>query len=199
MKKALVFLAILTSPLAARPVADEPAVEKPTRWEVSLETAQMIGLRNPNNYYFSTQMLNLAWEPFSSIRVGGIPVRVQLLATFFASAILSGPESYYLGGGPQLRVIVPLGESRWSIYANGGGGFGAADANEADKLDRGLGQDFTFLLLAAGGVRYAVNDRWTIWLGGMWHHLSNNDLSEPDKRNTGLDAVGVVLGGGFAF
>ena len=76
---------------------------------------------------------------------------------------------------------------------------GIADANEADKDDLGLGQDFTFILLAAAGVRYAINDQWSAWLGGMWHHLSNNDLSEPDKRNIGLDEFGVVLGAGYSF
>jgi opacity protein-like surface antigen len=121
------------------------------------------------------------------------------MGTFFAAAILSGPESYYFGGGLQLRLIIPLGDSRFSLYANSGGGMGIADANEADRDDLGLGQDFTFILLAAAGVRYKINDQWSAWLGGMWHHLSNNDLSEPDKHNTGLDEFGVVLGAGYSF
>jgi hypothetical protein len=68
------------------------------------------------------------------------------------------------------------------------------DAREADKTDRGLGQTHAF---AAAGVR-AISDQWSAWLG-MWHHLSNNDLSEPDKRNIGLDEFGVVLGAGYSF
>ena len=193
--------------LATRALAEEIPSEKsgvvgPARyrhWEVSLETAQMVGVDNRNRYYFSTQMLNLAWEPFRPLRLGPIRLRHQLMGTFFAAAILSGPESYYFGGGLQLRLIVPLGDSRFSLYGNSGGGMGIADANEADKDDLGLGQDFTFILLAAAGVRYAINDQWSAWLGGMWHHLSNNDLSEPDKRNTGLDEFGVVLGAGYSF
>ena len=169
------------------------------RWEFSLETAQMVGADNRNHYYFSTQMLNLAWEPFRPLRLGPVRLRHQIVGTFFAAAILSGPESYYFGGGLQLRLIIPLGDTRLSLYANSGGGMGIADANEADKTDLGLGQDFTFILLAAAGVRYAISDQWSAWLGGMWHHLSNNDLSEPDKRNTGLDEFGVVLGAGYSF
>lgn len=177
---------------------ETPPTREPA-WELSLETAQMIGVKNPNDYYFFTQMLNVAWQPFGTLEWGWFRVRPQLMATGFAIAILSGPESYYFGLGPQLRLIFPIGDSRWSLYANGGGGIGWADANESDKFDRGLGQDLTFILLTAVGVRYAINDRWSVWAGGMWHHLSNNDLSEPDKRNTGLDAFGVVLGGGFSF
>ncbi len=193
--------------LATRAVAGDIPSEKsgvagPAKyrhWEVSLETAQMVGVDNRNRYYFSTQMLNLAWEPFRPLRLGPVRLRHQLMGTFFAAAILSGPESYYFGGGLQLRLIIPLGDSRFSLYANSGGGMGIADANEADRGDLGLGQDFTFILLAAAGVRYAINDQWSAWLGGMWHHLSNNDLSEPDKRNTGLDEFGVVLGAGYSF
>jgi hypothetical protein len=172
---------------------------KQPHWELSLETAQMIGVDNPHHYYFSTQMLNLAWEPFPPLRVGPLRLRHQLMGTFFAAAIFSGPESYYFGGGLQLRLIIPLGDTRFSLYANGGGGMGLADANEADKDDLGLGQDFTFIVLAAAGVRYAISGEWSVWLGGMWHHLSNNDLSEPNKRNIGLDEFGVVLGTGYSF
>ncbi len=169
-------------------------------WEVGLETAQMIGLRNPNHYYFSTQMLSLAFEPLRPLRMGTGQLRSQLLSTFIWTAIFGGSESYYLGWGPQLRFILsPSADSRWSFYFGGGAGLGVADADEANKTDRGLGQDFTFIILAGAGVRYSINDRWSVSLGGLWHHLSNADLSEPDKRNTGLDALGPVLGASYRF
>jgi Lipid A 3-O-deacylase (PagL) len=196
------FLLLATHALAGEAPSEDTAADlagKRRYWELSLETAQMIGVDNRNRYYFSTQMLNLAWEPFRPLRVGPVQLRHQLMGTFFAAAILSGPESYYFGGGLQLRLIIPLGDTRFSLYANSGGGMGIADANEADKDDLGLGQDFTFIVLAAAGVRYAISHQWSVWLGGMWHHLSNNDLSEPDKRNSGLDEFGVVLGGGYSF
>lgn len=196
-------LMLLATPVVAGDASSEGTAVNRTvnqhHWELSLETAQMIGVDNRNRYYFSTQMLNLAWEPFPPLRLGPVRLRHQLIGTFFAAAILSGPESYYFGGGLQLRLIIPLGDTRFSLYANSGGGMGFADANEADKDDLGLGQDFTFIVLAAAGVRYAISDQWSVWLGGMWHHLSNNDLSEPDKRNIGLDEFGVVLGAGYSF
>ena len=202
MRILLACLVLATRALAGEASSEESGVNrtvKHRRWELSLETAQMVGVDNRNHYYFSTQMLNLAWEPFQPLRLGPVRLRHQLMGTFFAAAILSGPESYYLGGGLQLRLIIPLGDTRFSLYGNSGGGMGVADANEADKADLGLGQDFTFILLAAAGVRYAISDQWSAWLGGMWHHLSNNDLSEPEKRNAGLDEFGVVLGAGYSF
>jgi Lipid A 3-O-deacylase (PagL) len=202
MRTLLACLLLLATRALAGEVSSEDNVnriEKRRHWELSLESAQMVGADNRNRYYFSTQMLNLAWEPFPPLRLGPVRLRHQLMGTFFAAAILSRPESYYFGGGLQLRLIIPLGDTRFSLYANSGGGMGVADANEADKDDLGLGQDFTFILLAAAGLRYAISDRWSAWLGGMWHHLSNNDLSEPDKRNTGLDEFGVVLGAGYSF
>ena len=108
-----IFLACLL--LATRALGGEAPSEESDgdrtvkhRWEFSLETAQMVGVDNRNHYYFSTQMLNLAWEPFRPLRLGPVRLRHQLVGTFFAAAILSGPESYYFGGGLQLRLIIPL-------------------------------------------------------------------------------------------
>lgn len=181
---------------------DEATIETHPRkqWEVLVETAQMINADgNPNRYYFSTQMISLAYEPFRPLEIGPVRVRTQFLSTFFVAAILRGPESYYLGWGPQVRFIFPLGDSRWSFFGGGGGGFGFADANEDAKNDHGLGQDFTFILLGNAGFRYAVTESWSVWVGGMWHHLSNANLSEPNKQNTGPDEYGVLIGTGYAF
>ena len=34
------------------------------RWEVTLETAGLFGVRNPNYYVIAPQLLSLAWQPF---------------------------------------------------------------------------------------------------------------------------------------
>jgi len=170
------------------------------KWAVSLESAQMFNFdNNPNRYFFLTQMLSLDFEPFRALELGPVRIRTQVRSTFFAAAIFNGPESYYLGWGPQLRFIMPIGNSPWSLFAGGGAGMGYADANSADKYDKGLGQQFTFILLASAGIRYDISDRWAVWTGAMWHHLSNANMSEPDKENIGPDEIGIVTGAAFSF
>jgi hypothetical protein len=172
----------------------EPATRR--QWEVGLETAGIFGVRNPNRYVLAPQLLSIAWQPFPEWTLGGLRVRGQVLATFAGEAIVHGPESYFLAGALRLRLIFPLGDSRWSFYADTGAGIGGVDSNDSPY---GQGQDLTFCLITSGGMRYAVSERWSMWAGLLWQHLSNADMSEPRRRNTGLDALGPVLGVSFGF
>jgi hypothetical protein len=171
-------------------------VSRERRWEVSLETAGIFGLRNPNHYVIAPQFLSLAWQPFSQWNLGPVRLRGQILATFLGEAILHGPESYFLGGALRVRLVFPLGDSRWALYADGGGGMGAIDSNDTPL---GQGEDFAFCLLASGGVRFAVSSAWSVWVGFLWQHLSNAGLSEPRRRNTSLDSIGPIAGVSYAF
>lgn len=190
--------AVIHAGTAPAPVTVEIA-ERP-QWAVSLESAQMFNIdNNPNRYFFLTQMLSLDYEPFRALDLGPVRVRTQVRSTFFASAIFNGPESFYLGWGPQLRFLIPIGRSPWSLFAGGGAGLGYADAHPSDKNDHGFGQCFTFIMLASGGIRYDISSRWSVWSGLMWHHLSNANMSEPNKPNIGPDELGIVSGAAFAF
>jgi len=166
------------------------------RWEISLETAGLFGVRNPNHYVIAPQLLSLAWQPFPQWQIGPLRLRGQILATFLGEAVLHGPESYFLGGALRMRLIFSLGNSRWALYADGGGGMGAVDS---DDTPFGQGEDFAFCLLASGGVRFIVSDAWSVWAGFLWQHFSNADISEPRRRNTGLDSLGPVAGVSYAF
>ncbi|MEI6034223.1 MAG: acyloxyacyl hydrolase [Verrucomicrobiae bacterium] len=170
------------------------------QWALSLESAQMFNIdNNPNRYFFLTQMLSFDYEPFRALEIGPVRIRTQVRSTIFASAIFNGPESFYLGWGPQLRFLFPIGRTPWTFFAGGGAGLGYADADESNKDDYGLGQKFTFIMLASGGIRYDLTSRWSVWSGLMWHHLSNADMSEPKKKNIGPDELGIVTGAAFAF
>ncbi len=197
----LLFAAASPALAGGRDVSAPPELAKLHRniWEISVETAQTIGADNASDDYFSTQFVSFAIEPFRPLTLGPVKVRTQLINSLVVSAILSGPDSYYLGWAPQLRAIVPLGESRWSLYGTFGAGMGVADANENDPYDSGLGQRFTFLLMANAGLRCAISDSWSVWAGGMWMHLSNANQSEPNKQNIGIDSFGPVVGLGWAF
>ena len=176
--------------------------EPPRRkaFEAMVETAQMFNYDgNPNRYYFMTQMVSVAWEPWRPLQLGPVRVRAQVMSTLFVSAILRGPETFYIGWGPRLRLIFPIAETPWSLYLSGGAGYGYANANQSAREDRGLGQEWTFILQGDGGLRYAINDSWSVWAGMMWHHLSNGNQSAPRKRNIGPDELGFNLGTGWAF
>lgn len=174
--------------------------EERSSWALSLETAQTFNIdNNPNGYVFLLQMVSVDWEPFAPVQWGGLQLRGQLRSTFFASAIVGGPESAYLGWGPQVRFFASIGDSPFSWFAGGGAGMGWADANPSDKDDKGLGQQFTFILLASTGLRYEYSDRLSVWTGFLWHHLSNANLSEPEKDNIGPDQIGIISGVSFSF
>lgn len=174
--------------------------EAPWRpWEISVETLQTVGVDNSRNNYLMTQFIGFGVEPFGPFELGPVRMRGQLVNSLVVSAIPDGPDSYFLGWAPEVRLIFPLGSSRWSWQAAFAMGLGAADADQGRPDDGGLGQSFTFLLSAKSGLRYAVSDSWSVWLGAGWLHLSNAGLSEPKKKNIGADSFGPVLGVAWAF
>jgi len=173
--------------------------EKRRTWELSAETLQSVGVDNSRNNYLMTQFISFGIEPFRPWALGPLKLRTQLINSLVVSAIVEGPDNYYVGWAPEVRFIVPLGASRWSWQAAFAAGLGAADANQNRPDDGGLGQTFTFLLSAKSSLRYAVSDAWSVWLGAGWLHLSNGGQSEPKKQNIGADSFGPVLGVAWAF
>ena len=153
---------------------------------------------NKNSYSYLSSLLSLDWEPWKPTVLFGQPIRWQWRSTFVAEAILNGPETVYLGWAPQVRWIAPIGRSPFSLFAGGGAGPGWANASTANVNDGGLGQQFTFIILGSGGVRWQIDPRWSAWAGIAYQHLSNAGLS-TGKPNIGLDSLGVMTGVGIGF
>lgn len=105
-------------------------------------------------------------------------LRAQFLATFAGEAILQGPESYFLGGALRMRLIFPIGDSRWALYADGGGGMGAVDSD--DTL--GQGEDSAVCLLASGRVRFAYRNH-----GRSGRDFSGNISPMPTSQSPGAE------------
>lgn len=154
---------------------------------------------NSHSYSYLSSLLSLDWEPWKPFVILGQPVRWQWRSTFVAETIFGGPESVYLGWAPQIRWIFPVGKTPFSLYGGGGAGPGWADASSRNVHDGGLGQPFTFVVMASWGLRYQLDPHWSVWAGMDWQHLSNAGLSEPGKQNIGLDSLGVVTGMGYGF
>jgi len=55
---------------------------------------------------------------------------------------------------------------------------------------REIGEGFEFLLQGGVGVKYLINDQWSVALEGGWRHISNADLA---PRNQGLNSLGGLL------
>lgn len=154
---------------------------------------------NVHPYVFQSSLLSLNWEPWRPFVILGEAVQIQLRATGVADAIFKGPESIYLGVAPQLRFIFPIGKTPVSVFAGGGGGCGWANANTANVSDGGLGEPFTFILMASWGLQYKIDTHWSVWLAMDYQHLSNAGLSDWHKQNIGLDSLGSMFGVGYNF
>jgi hypothetical protein len=111
-------------------------IQRERRWEIALETGWIFGVRNPNNYVIAPQLLSVAWQPFPQWMIGRVRIRGQILATFLGEAIVQGPESYFLGGALRLRLIFPIGTSRWALYGDGGAGMGGVDSDDTPPWAR---------------------------------------------------------------
>ena len=179
-----------------------PVTESPHRCVLglSLEEAWLKEYdANPNAYSYLSTLVSLDWEPWKPFLAFGQPIRWQWRSTFVADAVCGGPETVYLGWAPQIRWIAPIGGTPLSLYAGGGAGPGWADAHPGNVNDGGLGQPFTFVILASWGLRCEFTPRWSAWLGMAYQHLSNAGLSSGSKPNNGLDSLGVMTGVGYGF
>lgn len=97
-------------------------------------------------------------------------------------------ENYYLGANASPSVEWWSASGEWSLYLGAGGGVGWVDAQ---GVEGGQGQDFTLNWFARAGVEWAVSERTTVSVGGMFMHLSNGGQTDP---NPGIDALGFTVG-----
>jgi lipid A 3-O-deacylase len=157
---------------------------------VSVESGVLVGINNPNDYVLAPQLVSIGFHPEAECRFVGFNVAPELLLSAIAEPVLHGPENHYFGGAIRGRLIFSRETSRIAFYLDVGAGAGAIDSSGPPH---GQGQDFTFVLLGSAGLKVALSERVNISLGVLYQHLSNAGLSEPERPNVGLDAVGPVL------
>lgn len=129
-------------------------------------------------------MLHSPWE-------GGI-LRGNFEAIFGAGggAVFRGPgtgianaDLFFRYNFVQRRAfLVPY----WQI----GLGLNASDVSR-DHDQRIIGQTVEFTLQSGMGLRFLLNERWSLDVEVVYQHLSNADGAE---RNVGVNAVGGLLG-----
>ncbi len=165
------------------------------RFEVATESAFILGcFGNPHNYEIATQFVTarLRWGAIhdeTSWWRGYNQVYVLAMGEYFER----GLENHYFGISAGLRYnFLPI-RSRFSPCISGGVGLGDVDATK-EKTPGALGQNFTFNILTAVGCSYRISDQWQATAGILYQHLSNAGLSEPDRPNSSLNAIGPQFG-----
>lgn len=159
----------------------------PGGWYLSLASAQLFGVGNVLDYYLAPQHLRLRWQPFEIAQWGSYHVAFPVRIEGEALAVLIGPEHLWVGGSLGCDMVLWRPGSRWAYWANIGVGAGAIDSQ---GVPHGQGQDLTFTYMGSTGISYQLSDRTAISLGFFFEHLSNANLSEPERPNVGLDAIG---------
>lgn len=119
----------------------------------------------------------------------------EVLLDGFGDGVTSGPGSYLAGGSLLFRYNFFHPGSRIIPYIQAGGGGLHSDAVE-DQSQRLIGGDFEFILEGDIGLRFILNDRWSILAEGSFQHISNADTA---ARNVGVNALGGRVGVGWIY
>lgn len=161
--------------------------------EVSWMTAPMWGIGNPGDYFYIPQMASIHWQLDDVGNPGWRRGNTEWVTSFFISPIVEGPESRMLGFamGPRYNFVQP--DSKWVPYVESQVGLLWIDSVDVEEHPGAQGQDFCFTFFVGCGVRYDFNEHWTASAGIVYQHISNGGLSEPERKNSGLDAVGPSL------
>jgi opacity protein-like surface antigen len=65
-----------------------------------------------------------------------------------------------------------------------------------DQKQQEIGEGFNFALQAGIGLKYLINDRWSVSLEVDYRHVSDAGMTE---RNMGLNSLGGLLLVSYAF
>jgi len=120
---------------------------------------------------------------------------VEFLADIFTHDVVKGSGNYIAGASLLFRYNFIQPGSHLIPYLQLGGGGLHSDAAE-DQTQRLIGSNFEFTLQADLGLRYLINDRWSLLAEGGFQHISNADTA---ARNVGVNAIGGRLGVSWAY
>ena len=119
----------------------------------------------------------------------------EFLGEAFGAGIFDGPGSAMAGATLIFRYNFIQPHERIIPYFQIGAGLVYTDIGEVES--RGLvSLPVEFNLQGGGGLRYMLDERWSIVVEGGYRHISNAFIKEP---NFGVDNVGGSAGFGFFF
>jgi len=192
----LSFAALHAFAEAPEPVAPQPAAPGPFdrgTWEVEGGSGFYGSFSSRTNkrvtINYQMEDLRLGWMYDSPRHSGWLRGNNEFLLEGFGGETTKGPDGFLAGGDVLWRYNFIQPETRWIPYFQLGAGM------LGNNIYRGLGQreigeGFEFLLQGGVGVKYLINDQWSVALEGGWRHISNADLA---PRNQGLNSLGGLL------
>jgi hypothetical protein len=189
--------ALLSSALGLATFAAEPA--SLPAWASSTLTAESgvlweIGSGTPFPYRLLHAQFSYRSREFLGWTLGdGSHLAVRHRLTLQTDLMQQGPESHYVSfsGSPSLEWWDK--SATWSLYTGSGGGLGVTDSQ---GIKGGLGQDLTLNWFIRGGLEHVTARHARFNAGIMYQHMSNGGMTTP---NPGIDALGFLLGYGWAF
>ena len=163
-------------------------------FEMAAETSYLLGtFGNPNSYEIGAQFITARWRIAATKSDSWLRGYHQFYFSGVAEPIFRGPENHYFGISTGFRYNFVQPHARLIPYVSGGVGLGWIDSTDTFG---GQGQDFTFNVLAAGGVSYKLNDHWKASGGILYQHLSNGGQTDP---NPSLNLFGPQVGVTYSF
>ena len=119
----------------------------------------------------------------------------EFLGEAFGAGIFDGPGSVMAGTTLIFRYNFIQPHARIIPYFQIGTGLVYTDISENES--RGLvSLPVEFNLQGGGGLRYMLDERWSLVVEGGYRHISNAFIKEP---NFGVDNFGGSVGFGFSF
>lgn len=184
---------------------DDRSPYRKDSWAMSLESAYLFQdipaplfllaghvYTNPNTYQLATQILSVRYQFTDPAGPWLLRGTLEGSAAVVGSAIVRGPESYFVGFALGLRYYFIQPGARLVPYIELRGGPGQVDAQgDRDRNRRSQQEDLAFTYLLGLGVRYDAGRHWSYTLSAIDQHLSNGYLATP---NFGFDSVGFNLG-----
>jgi hypothetical protein len=144
--------------------------------------------KNFRDYKFATQILSARYRLTDTCGPLFLRGNLEMSIGPTATAIVSGPESYFAGGVSGFRYNFVQPRTRLIPYLELRVGVGASDSK---RVYKSLQADLTCAYLLGAGLRYDVNHRLRLTLGVVDQHLSNAFFANPDY---GIDSLGVSAG-----
>ena len=164
--------------------------------EISLASGTLFSIGNDNSYVIAPILTSYHWQLDDVGLDGWRKGNTEFVFTGYYDQIVQGPENYFAGAlfGPRYNFVQP----GWQLvpYVEARVGIGFTDSTTGSQVQ---GQDFCFSFAVSAGARYFVNDHFSLSVAAWYQHWSNGGLSEPGRKNVGLDTVGPVLAATYSF
>jgi lipid A 3-O-deacylase len=139
--------------------------------------------------------LRLGWMYDSPRRSGWLRGNSEFLLEALAGPVTKGPGTYLAGGSLIYRYNFIQPGSRWVPYFQIQAG-ALGNNIYRGSAQREVGEGFEFILGAGPGIKYMINDQWSVAAEAGYRHISDANLSQ---RNEGLNSLGGQLQVSYRF